>query len=258
MTRVEARHLVLGKFVISSPSPAGTGCRTHPAASHRAIRIPDLTPCQLQNRSHTHYRSSVPCIPCSRSLSGTWISLLSSVHHFSVGLNSVHLYPAIYWSLRLRHRHLSPLISLPEPTSQRHHNSRRIPHRHNHASSGTEFAGPCEDATSIIAVMSQVKNLRAMFESKGDSSPPDSRGRSPTGGSTPASPPSFWPPTQAASLSDTHNKPRHSNCPHGSIRAWAMHVVGSAVARGDGCSLAALPSPDRWRTVHRANTQFLH
>ncbi|KAM3533353.1 hypothetical protein MY4038_003360 [Beauveria bassiana] len=31
--------------------------------------------------------------------------------------------------------------------------------------------------------MSQVKNLRAMFESKGDTSPPDSRGRSPTGGS---------------------------------------------------------------------------
>ncbi|KAJ4163665.1 hypothetical protein LMH87_005377 [Akanthomyces muscarius] len=32
--------------------------------------------------------------------------------------------------------------------------------------------------------MSQVKNLRAMFESKGDSSPPDSRGRSPTAASS--------------------------------------------------------------------------
>ncbi|KAM3504026.1 hypothetical protein MY10362_003814 [Beauveria mimosiformis] len=93
--------------------------------------------------------------------------------------------------------------------------------------------------------MSQVKNLRAMFESKGDTSPPDSRGRSPTGGSPQHHHRPFGRSRKQRLLYLHYQLIPRDKCHYltiASVPGYSILLV--RLWRRDGCSRAALPNSD--------------
>ncbi|KAM3451215.1 hypothetical protein MY3296_005471 [Beauveria thailandica] len=105
--------------------------------------------------------------------------------------------------------------------------------------------------------MSQVKNLRAMFESKGDTSPPDSRGRSPTGGSPQHHHRPFGRPRKQRLLYLHYQSMPRDKCHYltiASLAGYSILLVRSW--RRDGCSPASATS-EAPRPLSKIRTSFV-
>lgn len=270
----------------------GSSCCLHFTINHpdrrrrrRCCKPPPLPPPPIPTPKPLPHTLPVPCIPSLAPKAclelELHLSLLSSVHHFPVGLNFIHPNPSDCCRAPLYppHHHICRLPAHP-PAQRRRGKREQHPKKSScllplpHTGSNPRFeeagrkrkekksfpgkqdtVGPLEDTAPTSVAMSQVKNLRAMFESKGDTSPPDSRGRSPTGGSTRPQHPSRVP-----SAGHTHSRDCSPPClltparassatarlPHGGEVAVAQcHLVPDLVP-GLASALRYLP---RWFTL---------